>query len=130
MNPATNPATKPVTSDGGEMPASLDAAVLPAWAARRVVTIPSATALAYVESEWRDAIVVVTSGDVVLEGRLGGALWLTCGDMFWFDGIQVHRIHNHGVCPAVLTAVSRGSNRTGSLPIDPRRDNDDNRNNP
>lgn len=124
MNPARNPAT----SDDGELPSSLDVAALPIWAARRVVTIPPGTMLGYLESEWRDAIVVVTSGDVVLEGRLGGALWLTRGDMFWFDGIQVHRIHNHGLDSAVLAAVSRRFSRTMSLHLDEKEDDDDDHN--
>lgn len=109
MNPAMNPAIDPATSDEDVLPTSFVADVLPAWAARRVMSILPGTSLVYVESEWRNAIVAVTSGDVVLEGRLGGALWLTCGDIFWFDGVEVHRIHNHGADPAVLVAVSRAA---------------------
>ena len=91
---------------------------LPGWAARRVVTIHPGAALAYVESEWRDSIVVVADGEVVLQGSLDGALWLTRGDMFWFDGIGVRLIHNHGAGPAVLHAVSRGSGGTAGLRVE------------
>lgn len=112
-----DPAISGDPADLGDAP-PVDRA-LPAWATRRVVTIESGAARDYVESEWRDAIVVVAAGDVLLEGGLGGALWMTCGDMFWFDGIGVRRIHNHGTELAVLHAVSRGSGRTAGLRIEP-----------
>jgi quercetin dioxygenase-like cupin family protein len=64
---------------------------------------------AYVESEWRDAIVSVTRGEVELECLSGCRHRLERGDVLWLEGLPLRALHNSGSEPALLVAVSRRS---------------------
>jgi quercetin dioxygenase-like cupin family protein len=64
---------------------------------------------AYVESEWRDAIVSVTRGEVELECLSGCRHRVERGDVLWLDGLPLRALHNSGSEPALLLAVSRRS---------------------
>jgi quercetin dioxygenase-like cupin family protein len=64
---------------------------------------------AYVESEWRDAIVSVTSGEVELECLSGCRHRVGRGDVLWLEGLPLRALHNSGSEPALLVAVSRRS---------------------
>jgi len=60
------------------------------------------------ESEvWRDALVLVKSGSLVLETRSGVRRTFTAGDVLWFTGIPLRLLRNTGPKPAVLEAVRR-----------------------
>jgi quercetin dioxygenase-like cupin family protein len=74
---------------------------------RRVVTIPPHTAYAYEREEWRDALVVLESGEIELHTWCGNRRRLGTGSVFWLDGMPVRMLSNRGECPAVLVAVSR-----------------------
>ena len=62
---------------------------------------------AYDETEWRDALVVVECGAVVVECRAGGRRTFGSGDVLWLTGMGVRALHNDGAETAVLVAVSR-----------------------
>lgn len=73
----------------------------------RVVTIAAGGLLPYVESDWRDALVVVETGEVQLECREGGRRRFGSGDVLWLTGLGLVAVRNHGEVEAVLVAVSR-----------------------
>lgn len=74
---------------------------------RRVVTIEPGGTRPFDEAEWRDAIVVVESGAVEVEGRCGTRRCFRRGDLLWLTGLSLRALHNHGAEPAVLIAVAR-----------------------
>lgn len=74
---------------------------------RRVVRIPAGADLAFVEDDWRDAIVVVESGEVELECRWGGRRRFGPGAVLWFDGLGLRVVRNPGPVDLVIVAVSR-----------------------
>jgi quercetin dioxygenase-like cupin family protein len=76
------------------------------------VTIRPGGTRPYVEEEWRDALVVVESGAVVVECNAGGRRTFGSGDVLWLTGMGVRALHNEGQEYAVLVAVSR--RRAGS----------------
>ena len=78
----------------------------PAFRAR-IVTIAPGGARPYDEAEWRDALVVVERGAVVVECRAGGRRTFGSGDILWLTGMGVRALHNQGEEIAVLVAVSR-----------------------
>ena len=80
----------------------------PSFRARFVTVAPGATR-PYDEAEWRDALVVVECGTVVLECRAGGRRSFGSGDVLWLTGMGVVALHNEGAESAVLVAVSRRS---------------------
>ena len=61
----------------------------------------------YDEREWQDAIVVLEHGELLLEGRHGGAHRITRGDVLWLSGMALHTLRNTGADRAVLVAVAR-----------------------
>jgi hypothetical protein len=73
----------------------------------RIVTIPPGGTRPYDEAEWRDALVVVECGAVVVEGHAGSRKAFGAGDVLWLTGMGVRALHNEGQENAVLVAVSR-----------------------
>jgi glyoxylate utilization-related uncharacterized protein len=82
----------------------------------KVVTIAPGTRLPYVEADWRDALVVVEAGEVVMEGRDGTQRCFARGDLLWLTGLGVLALYNRGEEPAVLVAVSRRHQRDPTEP--------------
>jgi quercetin dioxygenase-like cupin family protein len=78
----------------------------PSFQARTVTIAPGGTR-PYDEVEWRDALVVVECGAVVVECRAGGRRVFEQGDVLWLAGMGVRALHNVGAESAVLVAVSR-----------------------
>ncbi|WP_020573945.1 cupin domain-containing protein [Actinopolymorpha alba] len=77
----------------------------------RVTTLPPGGSLAYDETAWRDALVIVRSGEVELECAAGGRRTFAAGDLLWLTGLELRVLHNHGDQPAVLVAVARRGRR-------------------
>ena len=77
---------------------------------RRVVVAPG-TARRFVESEWRDAIVVVESGWLELESSSGSRRRFGRGDVLWLIDLPLRALHAYGRTPTVLIAVSRSGRR-------------------
>jgi hypothetical protein len=69
---------------------------------RRIVSVPPGGALAYDESDWRDALVLVVRGEIELGGERFGR-----GSVLSLTGLAVRALHNQGAEPAELVAVSR-----------------------
>ena len=82
---------------------------LPPWFVLRVVTVPVGSAVAYVEEEWRGAIVVVERGEVELEALDGERHRFGAGDLIWLDGVRLRVLRNAGEHPVQLKAISRPS---------------------
>ena len=74
---------------------------------RRVVTVAPGDARPYDPDEWFDAIVVVETGEVDLEGRGGSLARFRVGDILWLTGLPLRALHNRGPEPVRLVAVSR-----------------------
>jgi hypothetical protein len=90
--------TKPLTFLGRPVPPAFE---------RREIPLAAGTARAYVEGEWRGALVVVERGEIELEW-LGGGRWrVTRGDVLWLVGLRLRALHNPGAEPALLVAISR-----------------------
>jgi hypothetical protein len=80
---------------------------LPRSFERRVVVVAPGTERAFDACEWRDAIVVVARGAIVLESVHGVRRAFAPGDLLWLTGLGLRALCNDGDEPAVLVAVSR-----------------------
>lgn len=75
--------------------------------ARRTVVLQAGTSRPYDDAEWHDAIVMIERGTVDLECTAGGRRRFTAGAVLWLTGISLRALHNAGVDPVVLVAVTR-----------------------
>jgi hypothetical protein len=75
--------------------------------AQRVLTLPPGESRPYAEADWVDAIVLVATGQVEVEGIGGTRQSFERGDLLWLTGLPVRALHNRGDQAAVLVAVSR-----------------------
>lgn len=73
----------------------------------RVVAVSPGSSRAYDEGEWRDAVVVVESGEIELEYLRSSRQRFGKGDVLWLDGLPLRSLRNRGRETAVLVAVSR-----------------------
>jgi hypothetical protein len=73
----------------------------------RVVAVAPGGDRPYDEDEWRDALVLVRSGEIELRGVSGASRCFGRGDLIWLEGVPLRLLHNPGSEPAVLVAVSR-----------------------
>ena len=73
----------------------------------RVVAVAPGDERPYDEDEWRDALVLVRSGEIELRGVSGARSSFGRGDLLYLQGIPLRALHNPGSEPAVLVAVSR-----------------------
>lgn len=94
------------TAEGPDPLPFVDGPVSPAFR-RQVVTLEPGEALAYVEADWRGALVVVERGDLELECRAGGRRRFGSRDVLWLDGLGLARLRNPGHDLTVLVAVRR-----------------------
>jgi hypothetical protein len=58
-------------------------------------------------AEWRDALVIVESGEIELHCSRGGHRSFAAGAMLCFLGLGLRALHNPGVEDTVLVAISR-----------------------
>jgi hypothetical protein len=72
-----------------------------------VVVVESGSHRAYEASEWRDALVVVGSGEIELESLSGDRARCVRGDVLWLSGLPLRALHNPRGEAAVLVAVLR-----------------------
>ena len=73
----------------------------------RIVVIPGGDQLPFDDCQWRDCLVEVECGDIVLRLRDGRTLSCTAGDVLTFEGLPIRALQNpHGEC-AALVAISR-----------------------
>lgn len=79
---------------------------------------------AYVEDEWRDALVVVEQGRLDVECHRGGVRSFPAGAVLHLQGLALRALRGPGPAPTVLTAVLRRNPvapRTVDLPDRPYR---------
>jgi len=81
--------------------------LLPSGFEMRVVVVDPGDTRVYRETDWRDALVVVERGEIQLEGAGGGRRDFSTGDVLCLVGLSLRALHNPGLEPAVLVAVSR-----------------------
>jgi hypothetical protein len=84
---------------------------LPAGFERREVAVAPGCERAYEEAEWRDALVLVERGEIELESLSGVCRSFRRGDVLWLVGLGLRALHNRGLEPALLFAVSRRLDR-------------------
>lgn len=78
----------------------------PGFEVRAVAVDPGGDRI-YNEREWRDAVVVVASGQIELESLNGVRQRFDRGDILWLCELPLRALHNRGSETAVLVAVSR-----------------------
>ena len=74
---------------------------------RRVVQLPAGCSHPYEQSEWDDALVIVTAGEIELEGLSGRRWRFPQGAILWLTDLPLCSLHNPGREAAELTVVSR-----------------------
>jgi hypothetical protein len=89
-----------------EEPLTISGRIWPSFLAR-TITLPPGLSVSYDESEWRDALVIVESGGLDLDGADGRSWHFRCGDVLWLVGLPVLALRNSGDEPVVLKAISR-----------------------
>jgi len=77
---------------------------------RRVVRLPAGSSRPYEQSEWEDALVIVTAGVIELEGLSGSRWQFPRGAMLWLTDLPLLALHNPGEQATELTAVFRPIN--------------------
>ena len=73
----------------------------------RAVAVEAGVERIYNEAEWRDALVVVTRGEIELESHSGDSCRFGRGSVLCLAGLPVRALRSRGSEPAVLVAVSR-----------------------
>jgi hypothetical protein len=96
-----------VTDRDDASPAALDPRTLPSWVERHVVSIPVGHSHPYAEDEWRDALVMITTGELEIECAFGGRRHFEQGAILWLVGLDVRWLHNAGHATVTLTAIRR-----------------------
>jgi hypothetical protein len=81
-----------------------------------VVALAPGRARPYDEAEWRDALVVVEHGEIELECSSGSRRRFGSGAVLCLNGLPLRALHNGGLGPAVLSAVSLAGETKGSAP--------------
>jgi hypothetical protein len=89
-----------------ERPLILSGRVWPTLVAATVVIAPGCL-MPYDETQWRDALVVVESGEVELETTTAQRRRFRSGDMLWLTDLPLRCLRNPGDEPVVLRAISR-----------------------
>lgn len=79
----------------------------PGFARRTVVLEPGESRPSH-DAEWSGALILLVQGDVDLECAAGGRRRFHAGAVLWLSGIDIRVLHNVGVEPVVLVAVTRG----------------------
>jgi hypothetical protein len=74
---------------------------------RRTVSVAPGGARPYDTEEWRDALVVVESGEIDVEGLAGSRARFCRGDILWLVGLSLRGLSNRGTGPAVMAAYTR-----------------------
>jgi hypothetical protein len=78
----------------------------------RAVTVAPGDELAFDETQWGDALVVVQRGEIELRGVSGASRSFRRGDLLWLDKVPLAALHNPGEEPAVLLAIARANTLT------------------
>ena len=63
--------------------------------------------LPYYEEDWRDALVLVRQGEIVLDTRCGRSFFFERGAVLWLAELPLASLRNRGHETAVLVAAAR-----------------------
>ena len=74
---------------------------------RRLLTIAPGASRMPGDADWPRAIVLVTQGELELEGAGGTRARFGSGDLLWLDDVPLRALHNHGPGDVVLLGVFR-----------------------
>ncbi len=80
---------------------------LPAAFALRLVVLEPVTRREHDPAEWRDGLVVLEHGALVLETLRGERLPLACGAVLWLDRLPLRAVVNPGDEQALLAVLTR-----------------------
>jgi hypothetical protein len=73
----------------------------------RAIAVEAGVERIYNEAEWRDALVVVSRGEIELD-CVGGESWrFGPGSVLYLAGLPLRALRSRGTEPALLVAVSR-----------------------
>ncbi len=72
---------------------------------RRTLTIAPGTSRAPGDADWPQAIVLVTQGELELEGAGGTRRRFGSGDLIWTHDVPLRALRNHGPGDVVLLGV-------------------------
>jgi hypothetical protein len=73
----------------------------------RLIALAPGCRRPYDEAEWRGALVVIEAGEVALECLGGACRSFERGAVLWLAGLPLCAIHNRGLEPALVSAVTR-----------------------
>ena len=73
----------------------------------RTVAVGPGETLPYDRGEWRDALVMVRSGEITLEMMCGRPFFFRQGDVLWLAELPIASLHNRGMTAAVLVSAAR-----------------------
>jgi quercetin dioxygenase-like cupin family protein len=82
----------------------------------QTVVIAAGCVVPFDEAQWRDALVIVESGEVELKTTSGQQRLFRAGELLWLTGLPLRSLHNPGDEPVVLKAVSRRSDTRADQP--------------
>jgi hypothetical protein len=72
---------------------------------RRMLTIAPGASRAPGDPDWPRAIVLVTQGELELEGASGTRARFGSGDLIWLHDVPLRALHNRGPGDVVLLGV-------------------------
>src|SRR5687767_7669536 len=72
-----------------------------------LIALPPGGRRAYVESEWRGALVIVEQGEIEVECLAGGCRRFERGAVIWLAGLPLRALHNRSDGLTLLAAVHR-----------------------
>ena len=72
---------------------------------RRMLTIPPGASRVPGDVDWPSAIVLVTQGELELEGASGTRRRFGSGDLIWLHDVPLRALHNPGPGDVVLLGV-------------------------
>ena len=73
----------------------------------RTVAVEPGETLPYDGEQWRDALIMVRSGEITLQMSCGRPFVFCQGDVLWLAELPITSLHNRGRIPAVLVSTAR-----------------------
>ena len=73
----------------------------------QTVAVEPGETLPYDKEQWRDALVMVRSGEITLEMTCGRPFLFRQGDVLWLAELPIASLQNRGRTPVVLVSAAR-----------------------
>lgn len=81
---------------------------------RRMIELEPGACIDHDEALWRDAIVFLAAGELVVECSSGERHCFRAGDILTLARLPICRAHNSGATPTRLLAICRAAGASGS----------------